>query len=153
MANTYSKLYAHFVFTPSLRSPLITPVIKDVLEKYMTGIVQQLGQKMLAIYCNKDHCHMLVGLTTTMSSENLMREVKSNSSRFLNQNYFRDSNFCWQRGYGSFSVSESEVGSVINYIRNQAEHHKTKSFKEEYLDILKKNDVKYNDDYLFDFFG
>jgi putative transposase len=151
MANTYTKLHFHYIFSPHLRQHLIRPEIKDTLEKYMTGIVQNKGQKVLAIHCSKDHCHLLAGLSPLMSCEHLIREVKSWSSRFLNQNYFRDSKFCWQRGYGCFSVSANQVNNVIRYIRNQDEHHRLKTFQAEYLEFLKENEVKYDEQYLFDF--
>ena len=120
------------------------------MQKYITGIVQNRKQKMLAINNVPDHLHLLVGFGTTMSMEDLMEEVKAISSKFINDKGWTRGKFEWQRGYGVFSYSRSQMDDVIKYILNQQEQHTKKTFKEEYLEFLKKFDVEYDERYLFE---
>ncbi len=120
------------------------------MQKYITGIVQNRKQKMLAINNVPDHLHLLVGCGTTMSMEDLMEEVKAISSKFINDKGWTRGKFEWQRGYGVFSYSRSQMDDVIKYILNQQEQHTKKKFKEEYLEFLKKFDVEYDERYLFE---
>ena len=152
MANTYSQVYLQFVFVVKGRQNLISPKHNDELQKYITGIVQNRKQKMLAINNMPDHLHMLVGFGTTMSMAVFMEEVKSISSKFINQKCWINGKFEWQSGYGVFSYSRSQADNVIKYIINQQHHHKKRTFKEEYLDFLKKFEVEYDDKYLFEWF-
>ena len=152
MANTYSQVYLQFVFVVKGRQSLISPKHNDELQKYITGIVQNRKQKMLAINNMPDHMHILVGFATTMSMADFMEEVKSISSKFINQKCWIKGKFEWQRGYGVFSYSRSKIDNVIKYITNQQDHHKKRTFKEEYLDLLKKFEVEYDDRYLFEWF-
>lgn len=105
---------------------------------------------MLAIYCMPDHCHILVGLSPNQSIADAVRDIKSNSSKWINEQNLFKSKFNWQEGYGAFSYSKSNLDNVVNYILNQAEHHKKQTFKEEYLEYLEKFNVEYDDQYLFD---
>lgn len=105
---------------------------------------------MLAIYCMPDHCHILVGLNPTQSISDAVRDIKSNSSKWINENKLTPSSFKWQEGYGAFSYSKSQLDSVVNYVLNQPERHKTKSFKEEYIDFLQKFNVEFDNQYLFE---
>lgn len=150
MANTYSQVYLQFVFAVKGRASLINPKHNDELQKYITGIVQNRKQKMLAINNMPDHLHLFVGFGTTMSMADFMEEVKSISSKFINEKGWIKGKFEWQRGYGVFSYSRSQIDDVIKYITNQQEHHKKKSFKEEYLEFLKKFEVEYDYRYLFE---
>jgi REP element-mobilizing transposase RayT len=150
MANTYSQVYLQFVFAVKGRQSLINPKHNDELQKYITGIVQNRKQKMLAINNMPDHLHLFVGFGTTMSMADFMEEVKSISSKFINEKGWIKGKFEWQRGYGVFSYSRSQIDDVIKYITNQQEHHKKKSFKEEYLEFLKKFEVEYDYRYLFE---
>ena len=120
------------------------------MQKYITGIVQNRKQKMLAINNVPDHLHLLVGFGTTMSMEDLMEEVNAISSKFINDKGWTRGKFEWQRGYGVFSYSRSQMDDVIKYILNQQEQHTKKTFKEEYLEFLKKFDVEYDERYLFE---
>lgn len=104
----------------------------------------------MAIYCMPDHVHMLVGFRPIQSMADLMREVKSKSTEFINANRFMKERFYWQEGYGAFSYSRSHVQAVIHYILNQPEHHRKQTFKEEYLELLQKFEIDYNEQYLFD---
>jgi len=150
MANTYSQVYLQFVFAVKGRQSIIPNNCNDELQKYITGIVQNRNQKMLAINNVSDHLHMLVGFGTTMAISDLMEEVKAISSKFINDKKWVHGKFEWQRGYGVFSYSRSQIDYVIRYILNQQEHHKKRTFKEEYLDLLKEFEIEYDEKYLFE---
>lgn len=150
MANTYSQVYLQFVFAVKGRQSLINQKHNEELQKYITGIVQNRKQKMLAINNMPDHLHLFVGFGTTMSMSDFMEEVKSISSKFINEKGWVKGKFEWQRGYGVFSYSRSQIDNVIKYIINQQKHHKKKTFKEEYLEFLKKFEVEYDERYLFE---
>lgn len=117
----------------------------------MTGIVQNNGQKLLCINGMPDHVHILLGIKPDASISNLVKDIKANSSRFINENKWIAGKFEWQTGFGAFSYGESQVDKVYKYIQNQDIHHKTKSFKEEYIEILQKFKIDYKDEYLFEF--
>ena len=150
MANTYSQVYLHFVFTVKGKQNLLLPKHNDELQKYITGIVQNRKQKLLAINNVSDHMHLFVGFGTTITMADFMEEVKAISSKFINTKGWIRGRFEWQRGYGVFSYSRSQIDDVIKYIMNQQEHHKKQSFKEEYIDLLKKFEIEYDEKYLFD---
>jgi len=150
MANTYSQVYLQFVFAVKGRQSLINPKNNEELQKYITGIVQNRKQKMLAINNMPEHLHLFVGFGTTLSMADFMEEVKAISSKFINENGWVKGKFEWQRGYGVFSYSRSQIDDVIKYIINQQEHHKKKTFKDEYLEFLKKFEVEYDERYLFE---
>lgn len=152
MANSYTQIYIHLVFSPKNRESLIKKVFKDELEKYITGIVHNKGHKMLAICAMPDHIHIFIGYNVTQSIPDLVEEIKTSSTAWIKYNIKPKSRFSWQRGYSAFSHSRSQVNHVIQYILKQEEHHKKSSFRDEYLKILKKNDVLYDHKYLFDFF-
>ncbi len=150
MANSYTQIYIQYVFAVKGRENLIQEKNRDQIEKYMCGIVTKSGSKPLSIYCNPDHTHLLVGLDTNTSPAELVGKVKASSSKWINQQSFFRWKFSWQLGYGAFSYSKSQIDTVAKYILNQEEHHKKRSFKEEYLDLLKEFDIDYNEAYLFD---
>lgn len=149
MANTYSQIYIQIVFAVKGRINLIHGAIRDELEKYICGIIANNKSKALAIYCNPDHTHVLIGLHPTISISDLCREVKANSSKFINEKKWFKGKFNWQDGYGAFSYSKSQIDDVIKYIINQPNHHKRKTFKEEYLKILQRLEIDYDERYLF----
>lgn len=150
MPNTYSQLYVQIVFAVKYRQNLISKNNREELHKYITGIVQNREQKMLAIFCMPDHIHIFVNIKPSISISDLVRDIKSNSTKFINENNWVKGKFSWQEGFGAFSYSKSHIGNVINYILNQEEHHKTKTFKTEYLDFLEKFEIEYNEKYLFE---
>ena len=150
MPNTYTQIHIHFVFAVKSRQTLIQETILNRIEKYITGIVQNVGHKLLAIYCMPDHAHLFVGLRPDQSISDLMREVKSKSSELINIEKLTKKKFNWQEGYAAFSYSHSQVQNVINYILNQPEHHKKKTFKDEYFEFLKKFEISYDEKYLFE---
>ena len=150
MPNTYTQIHVQFVFAVKNRRALIHESIRVRIEKYITGIVQNFGHKLLAIYSMPDHTHLFIGFRPNQSLSELMREVKSRSSEFINKERLTKEKFNWQEGYGAFSYSHSHVQNVIEYVLNQPEHHKKKAFKEEYLEFLTKFEIPYEEQYLFD---
>ncbi len=150
MANTYTQLYIHIVFTVWGRLNLIPKKHKEELHKYITGIIQKRKHKLLAINSMPDHFHIFVGYQPSQSLSDLVRDIKANSSKFINENKWMTGKFAWQSGYGAFSYSKSHINNVISYVKNQEEHHKKSTFKEEYLRLLNKFEVEYEDKYLFE---
>jgi REP element-mobilizing transposase RayT len=149
MANTYSQLYIHIVFAVKGRQNLISANWKDEIYKYITGIVTNKGQKLIDINGMPDHIHILIGLKPDKSISDLVRDIKSNSSKFINDKKWINGKFEWQTGFGAFSYSHSQLTNVIHYIERQEEHHKTKTFKEEYIEFLKLFNIEFKDEYLF----
>ena len=150
MANTYTQIYIHIVFVVKGRQNLISKNWKDELYKYITGIITNEGQKLIVINGMQDHIHILVGLKPDKSLSDLVRDIKANSSRFINEKSWINGKFEWQTGFVAFSYNHSQLTNVIHYIQNQEEHHKKKTFKEEYIEFLKAFDVDYKNEYIFD---
>ena len=150
MPNTYSQIYIQIVFAVKDRLNLIPSQYREELHKYITGIVQNREQKMLSIFCMPDHTHVLVGLKPSVAISDLARDIKAGSSNFINDNKWVPGKFNWQEGFGAFSYSRSHIDAVIKYILHQEAHHRKKTFKEEYLEFLKKYEIKYDEKYLFD---
>ena len=150
MPGTFSQIYIQVIFAVKDRSSLIQPDWEEELYKYITGIVRNKEQKMLAINGMPDHIHFLIGMKPACCLSDLIREVKKSSNEFIKEKKFIKSKFQWQEGYGAFSYSHSNFGSVINYISKQKEHHKKKIFKEEYLEFLEKFEIEYKPEYLFE---
>ena len=118
----------------------------------MSGIIKEKDQKPLAINGMSDHIHILVGLKPVMRIADLIRDIKNNSTNFINSKNWLKQKFCWQEGYGAFSYSQSSFGNVIDYIKNQKIHHAKFSFKKEYFSLLKKFEIPFEEKYLFDFY-
>jgi REP element-mobilizing transposase RayT len=152
MANTYSQLYIQIVFAVKGRQNLISEKNRATLEKYICGIVSNKQSKPIAIYCNPDHLHLFIGLHPSIAISDLVRDIKANSTKWINDQKWIAGKFSWQVGFGAFSYSKSQIDSVVNYILNQAEHHKKKTFKEEYKDFLEKFNIEYKEKYLFDYY-
>jgi len=146
----FSQIYIQLVFGVKGRQSLINPQWEEELYKYITGIVQNKDQKMLAINGVSDHIHFLIGMRPSCRLSDLVREIKKASNGFINEKKFSRFKFSWQEGYGAFSYSHSALDNVIAYIDNQKEHHRKKSFKEEYLKFLKDFDIEFKDEYLFE---
>lgn len=151
MPNTYSQLYVQIVFAVKGRENLIQLSWEDELYKYITGIIQNKGQKLLAINGMPNHIHILIGFKPDCNISDLVREIKKSSHSFINEKKFCKSKFYWQEGFGAFSYNHSMLNRIISYINNQKNHHKTKTFREEYLEILQKFNVEFNQAYLFEF--
>ncbi len=150
MANTYTQIYVQIVFAVQGKENLIVAKNRERLEKYICGIVSGKKSKPLAIYCNPDHTHILIGLHPSISISDMTRDIKANSSKWINENKLVIGKFNWQNGFGAFTYSKSQINSVIEYILKQIEHHKKISFKDEYITFLKKFEIEYNEKYLFD---
>ncbi|HLG34318.1 MAG TPA: IS200/IS605 family transposase [Bacteroidia bacterium] len=150
MPNTYSQIYIQIIFAVKGRQNLISNKNREELHKYITGIVQKREQKMLSIFCMPDHTHLLVGLKPSIAISDLVRDIKAGSSKFISDNRWVKGKFNWQEGFGAFSYSRSQIDTVIKYILNQEAHHKKKTFREEYIDFLKKFEIEYDEKYLFE---
>lgn len=150
MADTFSQIYIQVVFAVQNRNALIKPEWEEELYKYITGITQNKGQKMLAINGASNHIHFFIGMKPTCCLSDLVREIKKSSNTFIREKNFTRYNFQWQEGFGAFSYSHSQLSNVIQYIEKQKEHHKKKTFKEEYLDFLKAFEIEFKDEYLFE---
>ena len=152
MANTFSQIYLQFVFSVKHREALIPKEHKEELHKYLTGLVQNRKAKMLAVHCMPDHTHLFVGNKPTVLISDFSKEIKVESNEFINDKKWTKERFGWQEGYGVFSYSHSHIDKVINYVLNQEKHHQKKTFKEEYYELLKKFEISFEENYLFDFF-
>lgn len=150
MSGTFSQIYIQIVFAVKGRDSLIRSEWDERLYQYITGIVRTKGQKMLAINGMPDHIHFFIGMKPSCCLSDLVREVKKSSNEFINENKLSPFKFTWQEGFGAFSYSHSQIDNVIHYIMNQKEHHRKRTFKEEYLDFLKKFEVEHDEKYLFD---
>jgi REP element-mobilizing transposase RayT len=149
MANTYTQIYLHVVFAVEGRQNLIAPEHNDELQKYITGVVTAQRHKLIAINNMPDHLHLLVGLRPDAMLSDLVRDVKAGSSKFINEKRWVMGRFSWQEGFGAFSYARSQLGAVIRYIQNQQKHHAKKSFRDEYLELLEKFGVEYDQKYIF----
>lgn len=145
MANSYTQLYAQIIFSPRCRQNLIHNRIKDDIYKYIVGIIKKKNQKPMIINGMPDHVHILLGFSPDITISDLVRDIKSNSTNFVNDNNLIQGKFSWQKGFGAFTYSKSQVPRVVRYIKNQEEHHRKKTFKEEYLELLEKFEVKYKE--------
>ena len=149
MPNTYIQIHIHFVFAVKFRQYLIQNNWKEELYKYISGIIQNNNHKLIIINGMPDHIHILIGMRPTQSISDLMKDVKQFSSKWINEKKFINGRFEWQEGYGAFSYSKSQLKNVINYIENQEEHHRKKTFLEEYKETLDKFEVAYELKYCF----
>lgn len=152
MGDTYVQAYFHIVFAVRNRKALIQKSWKARLEKYMTGIVQNNGHKLIAIAAERDHIHIFIGYNLNQKIPDLVEKIKTSSNQFINEERLSYNRFSWQNGYGAFTHSHSNLSSVATYIEYQAEHHQNTTFREEYLKMLKEYDIVYKSEYLFDFF-
>jgi len=148
MPNTYTQIYIQAVFAVQGRQNLIFRDHEDELYHYIGGILKNKGHKSLAIDGMPDHIHVFFGMKPTESLSDLIRDIKANSSGFINDKKWFRGKFHWQEGFGGFSYSHSQLDNVVNYIKNQKEHHKKKSFREEYLSFLKEYDIHYDEKYV-----
>jgi putative transposase len=149
MANTYTQIHIQAVFSVQDRHCIIGKSWRDELYKYMTGIVQNQGHKVLAINGMPDHIHVFFGMRPNQSLSGLMQDIKGDSSVWINKKGFVKGRFSWQEGYGAFSYNKSNVDNVIDYIKNQELHHQKKTFIEEYRDFLEKFEVDFDERYIF----
>ena len=149
MANTYSQIYIQVVFAVEARQHLIRPEFKEEVHKYMTGIISERGQKLMAAHCMPDHTHLLIGLKPSMALSDLVRDIKNASSNLINRKRWVLGRFSWQEGFGAFSYGHSQIPAVIRYIHNQPKHHVQRSFREEYLRFLKRFEIDHEERFIF----
>jgi putative transposase len=150
MANTYSQIYIQVVFAVQGRQNLLAREWRDDVFKYMSGIIKNKGQKPIIVNGVFDHVHAFIGLKPSMALSDLVRDVKNNSTNFIKDNNWIHGKFSWQEGYGAFSYAHSQVENVYNYILNQEQHHAKQTFKEEYMDFLRKFEIEHDIKYLFE---
>ncbi len=150
MAGTYSQIYIQVVFAVKGRQNLLCKDWRDEVFKYMCGIIKNKGHKPIIVNGVSDHVHAFIGLKPAMALSDLVRDVKNNSTNFINDHAWIQGKFCWQEGYGAFSYSHSQIAYVYDYILNQEKHHGEQTFQAEYLDFLKKYEIEHDVKYLFD---
>ena len=150
MPNTYTQIYIHIVFSVKGRQSLIPKQHKSELHGYIMGIIRKKKQTVVEINSMPDHIHILVGITPDTAISDLVRDIKANSTKFINRKQWVVGKFQWQEGFGAFSYARSQLDNIIDYIRNQEKHHSRKTFREEYLEILKRFNVPYDERYVFD---
>lgn len=150
MPGTFSQIYIQIVFAVKGRENLIDKAWRNELHKYIAGIIIAKDQKPIIVNGMADHIHAFIGLRPSASISDLVRDIKNNSTNFINERKFVKGKFSWQEGYGAFSYGHSQIDKVYNYILNQEEHHRNKTFREEYIEFLKKFDVPHEEKYLFE---
>jgi len=150
MPNTFSQIYLQFVFAVKGRQSLIPKQYNEEVHKYMAALVQARKAKMLAVYCMPDHIHLFAGFKPSVLISDFVKEIKVQSNGFIRERKWGTTHFSWQEGYGVFSYGHSQIDRVCNYVLNQAQHHKKKTFKEEYLEFLEKFAIPFEEQYLFD---
>lgn len=150
MPHTYTDVLIHFIFSTKDRAPLIATEIREKVIGYLGGIVRELKGSPMSINAVADHVHMLIRMPSDVSPAEMMRVVKTNSSRWVHEQWAQQASFAWQTGYGAFSVSESNVDQVKEYIARQEEHHKSITFQEEFIAFLKRHNVQYDPKYVWE---
>ena len=148
MANTYSQIYIHIIFAVKNRKPLIRNEYREEIQKYITGIITNKNQKLISIHCMPDHVHIFVGIKPKISISDLVRDIKNNSSKFINGKNWLLGKFNWQEGFGAFSCGYSQIDIVDRYIKNQEYNHKKISYRNEYIKFLEKYGVEYEEKYI-----
>lgn len=151
MANTYTQLYIHLIFAVKGRQHLINSTWEEDLYKYITAVIQNDGHKLIAINGMPDHIHIVYGLKPAIAIADTVKDIKRATSNWINKQNYCVGKFAWQEGYGAFSYSRSQLNDLVNYVLQQKQHHKKKTFKEEYVDMLERFGVDYDAQYLFDF--
>lgn len=150
MAGTFSQVYIQCVFAVKGRQNLLQQPWRGDVFKYISGIITSKNQKSIIVNGVEDHVHIFMGLKPSISISEIIRDVKNNSTNFINSQNYLKSKFSWQEGYGAFSYSHSQIDNVYQYILNQEKHHQKNTFKDEYIEFLKKFSIEYNENYLFE---
>jgi REP element-mobilizing transposase RayT len=153
MPNTYTQIYIQLVFAVKGRQNVIRKTIKDELQKYAAGIISNRKQKLYAISIMPDHCHVFFSMSPVTNISDLVRDIKTGLTNYINKKQMIRGHFEWQEGFGAFSYSYSHIDSIVKYIMDQEEHHKKRTFREEYLEFLRNYNIEYSDQYLFEFYG
>ncbi len=152
MAGTFTQLYVQAVFAVRGRENLLHPSWRGEVFKYMAGIITGKNQKPIIVNGVGDHVHVFVGLRPSLSVSDLVRDIKNNSSKFINEKRWLPGKFSWQEGFSAFTYTHEHIERVYQYILNQEAHHRIKTFREEYLELMKEFDVDYNEQYLFEWY-
>jgi len=152
MAKTFTQIYIQYVFAVQGRDNLLRDTFREEVFKYMAGIIREKRQKPIIVNGTYNHVHVFVGLKPNMLISDLVRDIKNNSTNFINSKQWMSGRFSWQEGYGAFSYGHSQLDQVYNYILNQQQHHHKRTFKEEYLELLKRFDVDYDERNLFEWY-
>ncbi len=149
MGHSYTSCLIHYVFSTKDRRKLISPSLQERLWPYMGGIARENGMKALAVGGTSDHVHMLVSLPSTVSIANAVQLIKGGSSKWIHDTFPAETGFEWQEGYGAFSIGSSGVDDTLAYITTQEEHHRAKTFEDEFSTFLKRHGIAYDDRYVF----
>jgi REP element-mobilizing transposase RayT len=150
MPQSFTCLHYHLIFSTKYRHPWITPEIEPRLHEYMGGIIRRQGGQLIVVGGMTDHVHALASLSKQVTIADTLRDIKANSSAWIHRTYSQLSTFAWQVGYAAFTVSYSGLDDVAKYIANQAEHHRTKTFQEEFIEFLKRHNLAYDERYLWE---
>jgi putative transposase len=149
MANSYTQIHLQLILAVRSRKGVINPAWEKELYRYISGIIERNNHKLLAINGVPDHLHILIGMRPSQSLSELMQDIKTNSSKWINKKGFVSGRFGWQAGYSAFSYDRTAIKNVIRYIDNQKEHHGVTTFKDEYLGLLKEHNIDYDERYIF----
>ena len=149
MGSTLSNLVYHVVFSTKNREPLLIPAVRDDLYRYIAGIVKKEKGVLIQIGGMPDHLHLVVKLNPAHSLSDVMKNIKAGSSKWINDQKMVMGRFGWQEGYGAFTISESQLSGVIQYVKEQESHHRTLSFKDEFVLFLKRHRIEYDDRYIW----
>jgi REP element-mobilizing transposase RayT len=152
MSSTFSQIYIQVVFAVKGRQNFLQKPWRDEVFKYISGIIKGKSQKPIIVNGVSNHVHLFIGIKPSIALSDLVRDVKNNTTNFINEQKFLSRKFSWQEGFGAFSYAHSQINNVYQYILNQEEHHRKKTFKEEYLDFLHKFEIEYNEKYLFEWY-
>ena len=150
---SFTQFYIQLVFSPKHRERLLFEYIRPRIFEYLSGITTNLGHKSIIINGVDDHVHIFMGLNPKISVSDTVKELKRSSSTLINEKKLLPGKFEWQEGYGGFSYSHSQIENVYNYIKNQEIHHQKRTFRDEYSEFLNKSEIKFEDQYLFEFFN
>jgi REP element-mobilizing transposase RayT len=148
---TFTQMYVQLVFAVKNRDTVLTKDIRKRVFEYMSGIITNLKHKSIIVNGTSNHVHILFGLNPSISVSDTVHDIKRSSSLFINNEKLCPGRFSWQEGYGGFTYSRSQIADVYNYIENQESHHNKRTFREEYIDILTKNEIEFDQQFLFDF--
>ena len=148
--SSFTKLTYHVIFSTKYRQPLIRESIRERLYEYLGGTIRGLKGHLIEIGGVEDHLHLLANFSPALSLSDVIRDLKSNGSRWVNELKAVPGRFEWQKGYACFTVSYSQRGQIQNYIRNQREHHRKRTFQEEYIEYLRRHEIEFDERYLFE---
>jgi REP element-mobilizing transposase RayT len=149
----FTQMYVHLIFAVKNLDAMLNKEIRSRVFEYISGIITNMDQKSIVVNGVSNHVHILIGFNSSISISETVHEIKRNSSLFINKEKLCKGKFAWQEGYGGFTYSRSQLDNVYNYIQNQEKHHQKSSFKSEYVRVLKKFEVEYDERFLFDFLG